>query len=83
MDLDELINLITVRQYVVNSTANPTLDRETVGYMSKLLLMIDKKIIDVLKSPNFKKYVDYENIQSVIKEVAKLNDIKSGIRNKL
>lgn len=83
MDLKELTDLIAIRQYVVNSTANPALDRSKVNYMNGALLMIDKKILSILQGDEFKEYIDYKDVRKAIEEVAKLNDIKSGIRHKL
>lgn len=83
MDLTELVNLITIRQYVVNSTGNSSIDRATVNFMNGALLMIDKKIVAILQSDDFKEYVNYGDVRKAIEDVAKLNDIKSGIRHKL
>lgn len=80
MNLKELVDLIAIRQYVVNSTANPAIDRATVGVMSKTLLMVDKKIIELLQSDDFKKYIDYKNVQQAIQDVAKITNIKSGLK---
>lgn len=80
MELKELTELIAVRQYVVNSTANPTIDRETVSYMNGLLILIDRKIVSLLKGDDFKKYIDYQNVRQAIEEVAKITNIKSGLK---
>jgi hypothetical protein len=80
MDLKELTDLIDIRQYVVNSTANPTIDRETVNYMNGLLIMLDKKIIGLLKSDDFKDYVNYKDVRKAIEEVARITNIKSGLK---
>lgn len=80
MDLKEITDLIAVRQYVVNSTANPTINRETVKYINGVLILLDNKIISLLESPEFKEYIDYKNVRQAIEEVAKLTNIKSGLR---
>lgn len=80
MDLKELTDLITIRQYVVNSTANPAIDRETVTYMNGILILIDKKIVTLLKSNDFKEYVDYQNVRKAIEDVARITNIKSGLK---
>jgi hypothetical protein len=49
MDLKEITDLIAIRQYVVNSTGNPAINRETVSYMNGVLILVDKKIVDLLK----------------------------------
>lgn len=80
MDLKELVDLISIRQYVVNSTANPAIDRTTVNYMNETLLMLDKKITGILQSDEFKDYIDYKDIQNVKKQVAEITNIKSGLQ---
>lgn len=83
LDIQEIVNLISIRQYVVNSTANPALDRKSVNYMNGVLLMIDKKIMSLLEDDRFKEYINYKDVRKAVEEVVKLNDIKSGIRHKL
>jgi hypothetical protein len=80
MNLKELTDLIAIRQYVVNSTANPAIDRETVNYMNGSLIMIDRKIIALLKSDDFKEYIDYKDVRKAIEEVARITNIKSGLK---
>ncbi len=80
MDLEELVNLITVRQYVVNATANPTMDRAAVNYLNGSLIMIDRKIMTLLQGEQFKSYIDYSNVRKAIEEVAAITNIKSGLK---
>ena len=80
MDLKELTDLITIRQYVVNSTANPAIDRATVNYMNDLLLLTDKKIIGLLSNSDFKEYIEYKNAQLARQEVARITNIRSGLK---
>ncbi len=80
MNLKELTDLITIRQYVVNSTANPAIDRATVSYLNGSLILIDKKIMAILQSDSFKEYIDYKNVRTAIEEVAKITNIKSGLK---
>lgn len=80
MDLTELVDLITIRQYVVNSTANPALDRATVNYMNGTLLMLDKKIVSLLQSKDFREYINYGDVRSAIEEVSRNTNIKSGLQ---
>lgn len=80
MDLTELTDLIAVRQYVVNATANPAIDRATVNYLTRLLIMVDKKIISLLSDDQFKEYISYKDVEKAIREVALITNIKSGIK---
>jgi hypothetical protein len=80
MDLKELTDLIAIRQYVVNSTGNPAIDRATVNYMNDLLLLTDKKIISLLSSQDFKEYIEYKNALAARQEVARITNIRSGLK---
>jgi hypothetical protein len=80
MDLNEITSLMQIRQYVVNSTGNPTIDKATVNFMNGLLIMLDKKIINILKSDDFKNYVNYQDVRAAIEEVARITNIKSSIK---
>ena len=80
LDRKELVDLIAIRQYVVNATANPTMDRPSVNYLNGSLILIDKKILGILQSPQFKEYINYSNVGSAIKQVVEQNNIKSGLQ---
>ena len=80
MDLKEITDLIAIRQYVVNSTGNPAINRETVSYMNGVLILDDKKIVDLLKGQEFKEYIDYQNVRQAIEDVVKITNIKSGLK---
>jgi len=80
MDLKELVDLIAIRQYVVNSTANPAIDRATVNFMNGALLLIDKKIISILQGTEFKEYINYGDVQLAKQEAANITNIRSGLK---
>ena len=61
MKLDEVTSLISIRQYVVNSIANGSIDRATVNVMNGMLILIDNKILSILQSDVFKDYVGYKD----------------------
>lgn len=82
MELRELVNLITIRQYVSNSVGNPAIDRATVTEMNHTLLLIDRKIIALLKHEEFKEYINFSDIKQVVKAVAEINNIRSGMTNR-
>lgn len=82
MNLKQLVDLITVRQYVVNSTANPAIDRATVNFANGALLLIDKKIFAILQSTEFKEYINYADVQQAKIDAANITNIKSGLKNK-
>ena len=80
MNLNELTDLIKVREYVVSATGNGAIDRKTVNYLNGLLIMVDRKILALLECEAFKQYVDYKDIKQAIADVAQHNNIKSGLQ---
>jgi hypothetical protein len=82
MEFEELIGLIKIREYVVNSTALPTIDRKTVNELNGILLLLDKKIIGLLTSVDFKDYIGYQDVQAAKEAAARITNIYSGIDNK-
>lgn len=71
MDLKELSDLITIRNYVLVSVDDFAIDKETSRYMGDLKLMLDQKIIELLKDEKFKDYVGYDGLTEVKQERAK------------
>ncbi len=82
MELEELIGLIKIRDYVINSIALPTIDRKTVNELNGILLLLDKKIIGLLTSDDFKSYIGYQDVQQAKEAAARITNIYSGIENK-
>lgn len=79
---DELLSLIKIRQYVVNSVGLPAISRQTVGELNNILLLLDEKIIGILTSSDFKDYIGYENVQEAKRRAVEITNIYSGIGNK-
>ncbi len=82
MDLKELTDLIKIRDYVINSRAMPTIDRKTVNELDGMLLLLDKKIIGILTSSEFKEYIDYKNVQEAKEAAVRITNIYSGIQGR-
>lgn len=82
MDLTELINLMKVREYLLIASNNGAFDKPTIHYLSNTLLLVDKKIVELLKGDEFKEYVNFKDVKKAIQEVVNLNDIQSTIRYK-
>jgi hypothetical protein len=82
MDFEELLGLIKIREYVINSTALPTIDRKTVNELNGILLLLDKKIIGMITGDEFKDYIGYTNVQQAKEAAARITNIYSGIENK-
>jgi hypothetical protein len=59
------------------------IDKKTINEMSHLLDILDKKIIDMLKSQEFKEHISSEKVSKALSEVAlKQKAIKSGLVKK-
>lgn len=82
MNFEELVSLIRIRDYVINSIALPTIDRKTVNELNGMLLLLDKKIIGMICSDEFKDYIGFTNVQQAKEAAARITNIYSGIENK-
>ena len=81
MDLKEMIDLIAIRGYIMNTiNNNPSIDRPTLSELNGMLLLTDRKILDILKGKEFKNYIGYQGVREVIEEAAKISNIKSGLK---
>ena len=82
MDFEELIQLITIRQYVVNATALPAIDRKTVSELNGMLLLLDEKIIGFLTGADFKDYIGYKDVRAAKERAVNITNIYSGIKGR-
>lgn len=83
MEFQELTDLIKIRDYIFNTiNNNHSIDRATVSELNGLLLLTDKKIVNMLKHQDFKSYIGYQDVKQAIEEVVRLNNIKSGLSKK-
>lgn len=80
MELKELTDLIAIRQYVVGATNNMTIDRAAVNELNGILILLDKKIVNILRGPSFKDYIGYQDVKQAIEDVVRITNIKSGLK---
>ncbi len=81
MNFEELTNLISIRNYVANTINNTqSIDRPTVTELNGMLILMDNKIISILKDKEFKSYIGYQDVRRAIEDVVKLNNIKSSLK---
>ena len=80
MNLQELLDLIAIRAYVVNAVANPIFERNIVRDLDGILILLDKRIAKILTGPEFKEYIGYADVRRAIEEVVRVTNIKSGIK---
>ena len=75
MDLSELTSLIKIKEYVANSVGISAIDRKTVNELNGILLLLDKKIIEIITGDEFKEYVDYAHVQEAKVAAVKITNI--------
>lgn len=80
MDISEISNLISIRMYVVQSVNNYSIARDVVSELNAMVILLDKLIVEKLMSPDFKKLINYADKDKAVAEVAKLTNIKSGLK---
>lgn len=78
--VEEISNLINIRAYMVSSINNYGLIRSVVSDLNAMVILLDKLILEKLMSPDFKSYVNFADKDKAIAEVAKITNIKSGIK---
>ena len=82
MDLTEITSLIRIRDYVINARSLPTVDKKFLRELDGILLLLDKKIIDILVGPDFKDYINYKSVQEAREEAVRITSIHSGIQGR-
>jgi hypothetical protein len=80
MNLKEINELINVRNYIATAANSSYNDRHTCSMLNGMLILVDKKIIDLLQSEDFKEYIEYKDVRKAIEDAAKHNNIKSGLK---
>lgn len=77
--LDELSSLVTVRDYAYTVINNSNFNRADVNDLTAILILLDKKILDVMRSQDFKEYIGFDDSKKIIQEMVQKNNIKSGL----
>ena len=80
MKINEIADLIAIRNYVQLSQDNYNLRKEQVAELRTILILLDKKIANVLVGDEFKSLVNFEEAKAAVAEVAAINNIKSGLK---
>lgn len=75
MNLNEIIDLIHIRRYLNETMGYHMFSKNTVSELNKILNQTDKKIVELLKSEDFKKHIETNDLN---KEV--IENIKSSLR---
>ena len=80
MNLSDITQLIEIRNYVVNAVNNFTLPKDSSNQLNKMLVMLDRRIVERLLSEDFKNLLGYEDLDKIMAEVIKNNNIKLGMK---
>lgn len=73
IDLKQLADLVTIRQYIVNAAEYHTVEKSAAIEMTRILPLVDKKLVEIILSKNFKEFIGYV-------PKAPTKDIKSGLK---
>lgn len=82
MKLTELTQLIDIRQYVVNQTANFSIDKKITRELDGILLLLDKKILGIITGNEFKAYVDYDSVDQIKQQALQNSNIYAGLNGR-
>lgn len=91
MQLEEITQLIAIRDYIVNATCNFNLNRDDTRELSKMLILVDKRIVEKLLAPEFKKLINFAGANKAMADAIdassgtfkEANEIKKSEREKL
>jgi hypothetical protein len=78
--MEELVSLVNIRNYAYSVINNSNFDRGVVNDLTAFLILLDKKIIDLMRSPEFKDYVGFSDAKKTIHEMVQQTSVKSGLQ---
>ena len=80
MKINEIVDLITIRNYVANSINNHSIKRDSVNQLNTTLMLLDKMLVEELISDKFKEKINFKNAEEVVKEVIQTTNIKYNMK---
>lgn len=80
MKTSNITNLIQIRGYVLNAINNYTLPKETSKTLSKMLTVLDNRIVENIISNDFKELIGFEDAAKMTMEAMKNNNIKRDLK---
>lgn len=80
MDLNEISSLIEIRNYISSSINNYSISRDMVADLNKMLILIDRRIVDKLLAKDFKDFLGFKDVDKFVADAARINNIKSGLK---
>lgn len=74
MKLSEIVNLIKIKEYVSDAVGLFSIEKQTIRELNDTLILIDKKIIELVTSKEFKEYIDYDHVKEAKQEVLRISN---------
>lgn len=85
MKLQEISNLIQIRNYVSSAINNFSIDKKVIKELNNTLILLDRRITEELVSDVFKEHIGFDpvgnpnQIREVITNAIMVNDIKKNM----
>jgi hypothetical protein len=80
MNLIETNQLISIREYIYQTVNNPALTRVELNDLQEILATLDKKIVEALRSSEFKDFIGFKSTKNSMAKETAANNIKSSIK---
>jgi hypothetical protein len=81
MDLQEIVNLIQVRNYVLMAVNNSAIDKKKAHALNDIQVLLDKTIIEHILDQDFKDLIGFEGVEAAVRAAALNNNIKTGMKS--
>jgi hypothetical protein len=79
-DYEQISHLIAIRDYInALVSGNYNTEKSKIHDLQKISLLLDRKIVDALVSPEFKSFVNFADAQSAVQAAARQNNIRSSL----
>ena len=76
----EIATLISIRDYIHNLiNGNYNIEKSKMHDIQKVILLLDRKIVDAILSPEFKLFVNFQDAQSAVNAAARQNNIRTNM----
>lgn len=74
MGLQEITNLIQLRNYISTAVNNMSTERKAMNELHNMLLLIDQKLVNTIISDNFKEELGIKDSGKAVSEIVKTNN---------
>lgn len=82
MQINQLANLVLIRNYVHQMSVSATISRDSLKQMSTTLIVLDQLLLKELSSTDFKEVISFteKGAKEAVTDFVKRNNIKSGMK---